>query len=134
MPWDLLNTTSQRSVLDDPVPFIPFRFLDPACASTDDIYGTLQTILKEQEKGEHALTFSLDRETTYCLSKDQKKAKDSSGQPSPQKAKRKKKSRTILSDSNLLDFSPAFPGNMTPAILKTPAETPAAQSEGDSGE
>jgi hypothetical protein len=117
IPWDVLNSTSRSDLLDNPVPFIPFKSLDPTRASISDVYGALHTILEEQEKGERPLHFSLNRETLHSVSVDEEKAKKASGQPTPKKDEKKKSRRMIESDEGLPDFSPQVPsGNVWPDI------------------
>jgi hypothetical protein len=109
IPWNVLNSASRGDILDNPVPFIPFKSLDPTHASIGDVYGAFNTILAEQKKGERPLHFSLDRETLHCISVDEEKAKKALEQPSPKKTKRKKTQRVVQSDEDLPDFSPAVP-------------------------
>jgi hypothetical protein len=115
----VLNSTSRSDLLDNPVPFIPFKSLDPTRASISDVYGALHTILAEQEKGERPLHFSLNRETLHYVSVDEEKAKKASRQPTPKKTKKFR--RMVESDEDLPDFSPQVPsGNVWSEIQPIP--------------
>jgi hypothetical protein len=138
VPWDVLNSTARSGILDNPLPFVEFKSLDPMRASTSDIYGVLSSILVEQKKGQRPLKFSIDRETLHCLSTDQEKAMkelmvvnsstvDSLPQPKPAHSKEPRKSNQAASahlDGDLFDFSPNIPGNVTPGPPTTPRIVP----------
>ena len=112
MPWDSLNTTTRSDILDNPVPFLCLKSLDPARASADDIFGALQTILTEQDKGERPLQFLVDRETMYTLSTGLLQVDNPPVEPGRAKGKTKPRSRRIIqSDDELVDFSPAIPSS-----------------------
>lgn len=123
IPWNVLNSASRSDILDNPVPFIPFKSLNPTHTSIGDIYGALHTILAEQKKGERPLHFSLNRETLHCISVDEEKAKKALEQPLPKRTmtKRKKAQRVVQSDEDMPDFSPVVPsGNVRSESIPVP--------------
>ena len=116
VPWDSLNTSTQSDILDNPLPFMNFKSLDPARASADDIFGTLQTILTEQDKGERPLQFLADQETMYILST----VNSSPVKPSHANRKKSHGRRTIQSDDELVDFSPTVPSGFVAPLVPVP--------------
>ncbi|PPQ79977.1 hypothetical protein CVT26_004409 [Gymnopilus dilepis] len=114
VPWQLLHSRDREDVIDDFSTFVQFNSLDPAQASTNDIYGILKTILLQQQKGNRPLQFSSGFQSSTAASR-KIIANQAQASAKHKKTKNGKNSAEGSAHGLQINFSPPKPGAVTSA-------------------